>query len=73
MNAGARALRRTGLPEAEIARRVKVTRACVSLWWNATTRPTFGHRLALLDAFGIELAAWDQVVTSSEAHDVKES
>lgn len=73
MNAGALALRRTGVSLAEIARRVSrfkpCTRAAVSFWRNADRCPTFVYRVALREAFGIQLGAWDVDVPTSTTVD----
>ncbi len=59
MNAGARALQRTGLSCAAIGRRVGRTRACVALWRSGARRPDAAARLALHRMLGIALEAWD--------------
>jgi transcriptional regulator with XRE-family HTH domain len=47
------------ITQATIALKVRVTAACVSYWASGTTVPQYARRVALRDAYGIPLEAWD--------------
>lgn len=60
MNDGARLLRRTGLSFAEIGRRVRRSRFAVHRWCSEERKPDYASRVALREAFGIDLEAFDR-------------
>jgi len=57
---GAVALSRLALSQAEIARRVRRSRAAVGHWMTGQRRPGGDERAAMRREFGIEPELWEQ-------------